>query len=921
MTKKLLNDQAGMTTKVPRTVPPSPLRMAAAAAVIALGAYCPAGVHALGLGRITVLSALGEPLRAEIDIPQITPEEAASLKAGIPAPAAFRAAGVEYNAALSNAQITLQQRPDGRAFLRLTSDKIVSEPFVDLILETVWSSGKVVRDYTLLFDPPSVRQPTPAAPVAAQIPSASPPAAPQAVAPPARPPQASPAPVAVAPKAAPSPKPPAVKTPPAPVPEAAAADGKQIKVQAGDTAGKIAASYKPSEISLDQMLVALLRANPDAFIGGNINRIKAGALLDLPSAEQASSMTAGEARKTLSVQSANFNEFRRKLADVIPPTKVESSERQVSGSLQARVEEKKTATSSPDKLTLSKGTVKGQAPEAQIAASRQTKEAAERVAELSKNITDLANLQGKSSAPAAAAASGARGPALPVGAVASAVKTPAAAASAPVAPAVAAPASAKAIPPAPSVTAAASAPTPASAASAAALSAATAATTQAAASAPAASSPSLPASGTASPADSQAAPAQPVVAASKPLPPAAAKPAAAEEPSFLDELLENPVIPLAAGGLIALMAGFGLYRSRQRKKATQVDSSFLESRLQPDSFFGSSGGQQIDTADDAAPAGSSLAYSPSQLDAAGDVDPVAEADVYLAYGRDLQAEEILKEALRMNPGRIAIHGKLLEIYAKRRDVRAFEMVAGEACKLTGGNGSEWEHICEMGRDLDSDNVLYQPGGLAQAAPESRAAEPEPLHQAFGASTIPVASQPEFSPSSLPVDLDFGDLDPTPSSPVAPSLDLGPAPVAAIPGGDDAGLDWDIEVALPEVTQADMEPLIDISAPDVSAGEAASAPILSAEAPAAEADDAGMIEFDLGSLSLDLDQSMPKAESGSLSDQTGSDDQDPMATKLALAQEFHAIGDSDGARALVEEVVAGSTGPLKAKAERFLADLG
>ena len=130
-----------------------------------------------------------------------------------------------------------------------------------------------------------------------------------------------------------------------------------------------------------------------------------------------------------------------------------------------------------------------------------------------------------------------------------------------------------------------------------------------------------------------------------------------------------------------------------------MDSSFLESRLQPDSFFGASGGQRVDT-NEGTPTGSSMVYSPSQLDAAGDVDPVAEADVYLAYGRDLQAEEILKEALRINPQRVAIHVKLLEIYAKRRDAKAFEQVASEAYSLTHGEGAEWDHICELGQELD-----------------------------------------------------------------------------------------------------------------------------------------------------------------------------------------------------------------------------
>ena len=105
-----------------------------------------------------------------------------------------------------------------------------------------------------------------------------------------------------------------------------------------------------------------------------------------------------------------------------------------------------------------------------------------------------------------------------------------------------------------------------------------------------------------------------------------------------------------------------------------------------------------------------MVYSPSQLDAVDDVDPVAEADVYLAYGRDLQAEEILKDALRTNPERIAIHQKLLEILAKRRDTKGFEDIATLAFKVTNGDGSDWERICELGLSIDPSNALYQPGG-------------------------------------------------------------------------------------------------------------------------------------------------------------------------------------------------------------------
>src|SRR5690606_23572332 len=182
-----------------------------------------------------------------------------------------------------------------------------------------------------------------------------------------------------------------------------------------------------------------------------------------------------------------------------------------------------------------------------------------------------------------------------------------------------------------------------------------------------------------------------------------------DEPSLIDKLRDNPLVIPLAGALLALLAGLGFYRLRQRNKGASVDSSFLESRLQPDSFFGSSGGQRIDTAD-ASVSGSSMVYSPSQLDAAGDVDPVAEADVYLAYGRDLQAEEILKEAMRSTPTRVAIHVKLLEIYATRPDAKALEVVATAAYNLTQGQGPDWEHACDLGQELDPSHPLYQPGG-------------------------------------------------------------------------------------------------------------------------------------------------------------------------------------------------------------------
>jgi pilus assembly protein FimV len=206
-------------------------------------------------------------------------------------------------------------------------------------------------------------------------------------------------------------------------------------------------------------------------------------------------------------------------------------------------------------------------------------------------------------------------------------------------------------------------------------------------------------------------------------------------------LEDNPLVLAAGAALVALLAGFGIYRFTKRAKKDSGETSFLESRLQPDSFFGASGGQRIDTRD-AGGASSSMSYSLSQLDAIGDVDPVAEADVYLAYGRDLQAEEILKEAMRASPERLAIRTKLLEVYAKRRDTKGFELLATQLFGLTGGQGEDWAKAQEIGLQIDPDNTLYQPGGR----PASSEGEGRPTAELLGASTMPQSVLP--SPSEF-----------------------------------------------------------------------------------------------------------------------------------------------------------------------------
>jgi pilus assembly protein FimV len=884
------------------------LHAVAAAALLCVSLAHHTDAQALALGRVVVQSALGEPLRAEIDVPDINAEEAASLRVGLASGDTFRAAGIDVNSALATLQISLQRRADGRAFLRLTSSRPVTEPFVDLIVEANWSSGRVVRDYTLLFDPPNLRpapQPAPIAPgVSAPAPSAAQTPRP-APAPSASLPQVQPTRPAITPAPAPVAQQPTPAPTPAPAP--AGKDGGQVRVQTGDTAGGIAAANKPANVSLDQMLVAMLRQNPNAFISGNVNRMKSGVVLDLPNAAEAGAIAPAEARQTITAQSRDFNEFRRRLAGSAPEAGVAAADRQATGSVQTEVKDAKPAAPAADKLTLSKEAKPGQAAnEDKIAKERQAKEASTRVAELSRNIEELSKL-GAGGAPAAAPAAPA--PATP-------------AATAPAAPAAATPAPVPA--PAPTVTV----PTTPAPAETAAAPAPAAPEAPAPAPAPVAAEPST-----------TPAPVKPPLPMPTPLP---------DEPSFIDQLRDNPLTLPLAGGLLALLAGFGIYRMRQRKHGSSVDSSFLESRLQPDSFFGSSGGQRIDTAESVA-SGSSMVYSPSQLDAAGDVDPVAEADVYLAYGRDLQAEEILKEAMRSTPTRVAIHNKLLEIYAKRRDARAFEVVATEAYGLTQGEGPEWEHACELGKELDPSNPLYQPGGspAVKVAAAVGAMGGAMNTMPFGASTLAETGK-SAAPSNLgdlDLDLDFS-LD-EPSAPAPLTAPVTPRSFETpMSGMDDLkttealtgraeekdgppssmSMDFDLDFPSGPAPLSTSDPIHEAPPSSSAAMAFDDGPIIDLDAP--HLDDAApqsqpaaapeMISFDLNNINLDLSTPPPIEDDSTSAGRLT--EENPLETKLSLAEEFRAIGDFEGARSLAEEVLAEASGSLKTKAGTFLADL-
>jgi pilus assembly protein FimV len=639
-----------------------------------------------------------------------------------------------------------------------------------------------------------------------------------------------------------------VARPPAP----AAQNADEHVVKFGDTLSEIAVQYQHRGVSLDQMLVALFNSNPHAFVSQNMSRMRSGVVLALPGAESAKNVPGAQARQVVQAQAANFAAYRQSLAGAAGVVKTETASRQASGQVRTAIEDRGPSSApTPDKLTLSKGAVAAKAPAIEDKISKRTekKEADTRIAELTKNVDELKKLSDTSAAksaantsarPAAQRGVGIAPPAPPKLVITPAPPPP----PPPPPPAPPPPAPPPPPPPAPAPIAKAAAP----------------------ASVPIAAAPSAKAPGR-----------TPVATGGEP-------------GGMLESLMADNSWALAGGaGLVALLAGFGIYRLTRRGRKDNRETSFLESRLQPDSFFGASGGQRVDTRA-AGAASSSMSYSLSQLDAIGDVDPVAEADVYLAYGRDLQAEEILKEAMRSNPERLAIRTKMLEVYAKRRDAQGFESLASQLHTLTQGRGEEWRKAQEMGAEIDPENRLYMPGG----EPASGQGPTATMDETVEASTLQQSEMP-----------------------LAPDFDV---PGTGLEVTDSYRADRTEADGMPEFSS---DLLMQVDSPDVPAPPSGS--------------NLQPMEFDLSGITLDLDAPSPPASTANaeaahahdpgfadlelrLDGDEGGGDNDPMARKLELAEAFSQIGDIEGARELLQDVIANSEGSVREKAQGILGGL-
>ncbi len=388
-----------------------------------------------GLGKLTVLSHLGEPLRAEIDVVAPEKRELDTLTVRLGSPEAYLQSNLPYPPSSLGLRMAIEHRSSGEPYIKVTSAQPVPEPFVDLLVELNWQGGKILRAYTALLDPPAFA----AAPPPMEAPAPKP--KPEAAAPPPAPaapavetkmgsemqqpaPETPPAEVAAAPAPAeiapgePALAPPATPTepttpaPPAeagmpPKPEPALKEDS-YGVKRGDTLSKIAMQYKPDDVTLDQMLVLLFRNNKAAFSGNNMNRLKTGKVLSIPDRSEAAGIPQKQARKEVRLQVADFNSYRERLASAAGATAPAPDQGGLaaSGKVTGPVQDKATPSAGEPKevLKLSQGEPPGgggskatqdkvRSLEEEVAARNKTiHEANERIAKLEKTVKDMQGL-------------------------------------------------------------------------------------------------------------------------------------------------------------------------------------------------------------------------------------------------------------------------------------------------------------------------------------------------------------------------------------------------------------------------------------------------------------------------------------------------------------------------------------------------
>ncbi len=909
---------------------------------------------AVGFGGINVTSSLGQPLVAEIELVAVDRADKSSLNAHLASPDAFKGAGIDYPYSLPKLKFQVETRANGTPYVKLSSDQVVNEPFVSLLLELTWSSGRLLREYTFLLDPPgfvaeqppvvavkpiepvvasavapaepvaevapvAIAAPTPTEPIAASAPQAAP-----AVA--AAEPVATEAASAVAGEAAvtaevqkseePKVEPLAKETPPPAAADTAASKPKEVNqvaalpitVKRGDTLSKIANQTKSPDVSLERMLVALYRANADEFEAHNMNRIKTGKILRLPEAKEVEKINQSEAVKEVRAQVADWNVYRQKLASAKTPVEDHSAKQEVAGKISTSIAEKTPVAneSAKEVLKVSKGETPGDKATGGKAKSGQEKENAKvedsiskdkalkdsqvRTAMLEKNVKEMQRL-------------------VELKTLADKEKKAAASAPANALPLVTAPASAV-----------------------------------------------KPASG---------------VVETKPKPKVVTPKVVAPPPSLMDDLLGDPIY--LGGGVAVLLglAGLGVAVMRKKKggnkkpKGKSGDPGDVSGRI----------ASPVQSSPETGDFTHTITAIPATTSDADEVDPIGEADLFLNFGRDVQAEEVLKEALQKEPGNNPVKLKLLSIYANRKDTKSFYVYASEI--KASGDQAAWTQAATMGRELEPNNELYgatvSKPAVAGASTESEAPPSVDLDLSFGDTRKIVTTQKlevdkPAEPKSSPVGestaiISAEDLRASQDTPMDFDITGAHPDNKALASEDPAlnvnAMDFDVSGAHSSVNSATAEkahldvPAMDfdvtggsvlpnqppIQAPALNLDDLVfdvapkTAPAVKSPAPAANKGMEFTLDFPtdtkpatpaapvkdvgLGDISLDLD-----GPASATPQSSGNKDEhwQEVATKLDLAKAYQEMGDQAGAREILEEVLRDGDDAQRAAAQGLLQQL-
>ena len=871
------------------------------AAIIAAISMLPSLATAAGLGKINVMSALGQPLLAEIDLVSVSAEEFPSLAARLASQDAYRDASVEYPNGVGAFRFTIEKRANGQPYLKVVTNQPINEPFLDLLIELNWASGRLLREYPVLLDPPGYNV------AKSQTPTVTAP-------------QVATAPAPVSKRAATAaPEAPRAKASTAPETKPTAASASRATKESADTYGPvksgetllgIAESTRPAEVTLDQMLVSLYRENKGAFIG-NMNRLKTGMILKVPDSAIAAEVQTAVAKREVVAQTADWNAYRKRLANIASggAARGAKSGQTAGGAIDTKVtDDKAPAETGKDVLKLSKGqteATKGTAgkgaeklntmQEELATRDRALDDARTRISELEKQIGEMRRLLELKGSPVPATQA-------PV-----AIKSP-------------------------DVEKPTSAMTP-----------------------PIESKPAMP---DVKPAP-EIQPPPPVVAETPSTPAIDAKPKKPKrvmpspEPvaqsGFFDGLLDNPLIPAAGAGILGLL-GFLGYRQFRKRKDAQL-GAFTATGAIPGGFKVGHAAPPPGPATLTPEGGNSSFLSDFDKVGAGnidtdEVDPVAEADVYIAYGRDAQAEEILKEAMVKDASRYEIPLKLLEIYSNRKSAQSFETVAKQLHGTIGAQHPLWVKVAEMGRKLDATNALYAAVNVTPTAARLgdstvvRAVNREAQLTPKPAEEVPSSMRDTLTVkepivSNAPLDLDL-DFDATASEPKSISagnlsantgtldLDLGSAedqgqgdieldsaqPAAA---GDPFVLDFDLDTPKPAALAPKAGSTMDSDGGlDFDLGHD-DEPTHSTASPMIMSSSVDLPPLDLSDIDLNLGSggSNPAPSSGGGGWQSAE-------TKLDLARAYLEIGDKVGAVEILQEVIKEGSPEQKDEAKKLAA---